>query len=206
MGIILYFFLNMFLRLHNVGPTLTYDMPDHYGSLRRLAELGPEFTAPPYLDLIDVEDPMGRQPFVFDDPVPNRGQTVSGPSGYDASLAVGVFTTEVGAVGAEVGNTVHKVKPGERFSMWADENATTGFKWVFDLDASGDACKGHLKAVSDKYFAKPAAQAMMGVGGTRYVTFELDTETDMKGECTIPFVYTRPWEQGPAGWQSNPEA
>ena len=46
----------------------------------------------------------------------------------------------------------------------------------------------------------------MGVGGTRYVTFELDEKTDKKGECTIPFIYARPWEQGPPGWQSNPEA
>ena len=46
----------------------------------------------------------------------------------------------------------------------------------------------------------------MGVGGTKYMTFKLSESTQGTGECTIPFIYARPWEEQPPGWQESPES
>lgn len=128
----------------------------------------------------EESEPMQQQPFIPDvQPfMPEYLQNNSAEPvhhGYDAEFAIGVFTMQIGTYEASVDNAVHTVRPGDKFSIWAYENRTTGFRWIPDLDMDGP-CKDHLKLVSENYFVKTSDPMMMGVGGTTYKTFQLSED------------------------------
>ena len=121
--------------------------------------------------------------------------------GFDKEFAIGDFTAQVGSYKKDLDNEVHVVKPGHKFSIWAYENKSTGYEWLTDVNADGP-CKGKLKLVQEKYFVEPSEYMMMGVGGTKYQTYQLDEKAEHSKECTLPFIYARPWEDKLPGWQS----
>ena len=63
-----------------------------------------------------------------------------------------------------------------------------------------------LRIVSDNYFVQKSDPMMMGVGGTKYMTFELSKDATEKGECVIPFLYNQPWGEFPPDWQMTPQS
>lgn len=79
---------------------------------------------------------------------------------------------------------------GTVFSIAVFENPTTGYLWSSSLSSGSEPT---VALVSTNYVQDPAPDGMVGVGGTRYFTFQaLDS-----GRAVITLLYQRSWEPRP---------
>ena len=79
---------------------------------------------------------------------------------------------------------VIRVKPGERFAVVLDSNATTGYSWQAPERTS------HVSLNSHRYEAPQSP--MIGAGGREHFEFTARSQ----GKETLVFHYMRPWERG----------
>ena len=63
----------------------------------------------------------------------------------------------------------HKVKSGDKFMIWGNENASTGYSWNFDYASCGNG----ITLEDNQYLTKQHPRGMVGVGGKRYLTFKV---------------------------------
>jgi len=73
---------------------------------------------------------------------------------------------------------------GDNFTIILDENASTGYSWVYNI-----ADEEHVTFVGDKHIL--AETDLMGASSKREFYFKVNAE----GVSTISFEYKRPWEE-----------
>lgn len=79
------------------------------------------------------------------------------------------------------------IKVGDTFTIRLEANHTTGYSWSL-ADNKSDI----VEKVSDVYEPYETAGNVVGSGGTEIWTFKAVA----KGQATLNFQYTRPWEKG----------
>ena len=79
--------------------------------------------------------------------------------------------------------------------MTTPENPTTGYTWQQQVSGAAAAAIDMTKSSYE-----PAAENMIGGGGVRTFTFEVEDTVDMNGMgFSLEFVDARPWEMNSDG-------
>ena len=85
-------------------------------------------------------------------------------------------------------NKVFEVTKGEKITLRLNANATTGYKWQFQI---ADDEKHLVKILKEKYVVNSHPEGMVGVGGKAVYKIQ----ALKKGKLTIIARYFRPWEE-----------
>lgn len=88
----------------------------------------------------------------------------------------------------EDNNENFSVKVGENIALRLNANATTGYKWSFNIP---EEQKQLVKILKEKYEIKPHPKGMVGVGGKAVYKIK----AIKPGKFIITARYYRPWEE-----------
>ena len=99
---------------------------------------------------------------------------------------------------------VHPMAVGDVFYARGSENPTTGYTWNVAADDAHTCGPEGAITYTEKYVRDANPNGYSGVGGTKTITFTINSSAISVKTCQIGLTQDQSWNL-PQGWESTPQ-